>query len=232
MGSRYGQFCPVAKAMELLDERWTLLVIRELVCGSKHFNELRRGVPRMSPALLSKRLQRLIRAGVVERRPCGNRVDYVLTDAGRELRPIVDALGTWGTRWIGELGDEDLDPHLLLWDMHRHIDHTVVPGGRTVVRFVFPDAPASTREWWMVITPDEVDVCDSDPGYPVAVSVETTLRRLVEIWRGDVDWAAAIRAGEVVLHGPASIRRALPAWFTLSAYATVPRTGRATVRLP
>ncbi len=217
--------------MELLDERWTLLVIRELVCGSRHFNELRRGVPRMSPALLSKRLQRLIRAGLVERRPRGNRVDYVLTEAGRELQPIVDALGTWGTRWIGELGDEDLDPHLLLWDMHRNVDHAVVPGGRAVVWFVFTDAAVPNREWWLVITPDEVDVCDSDPGYPVTVGVETTLRRLVEIWRGDVDWAAAVRAGEVVLDGPPSIRRTLPGWFTLSAYAGVPRTGRATVRL-
>src|SRR5262249_34785532 len=107
MGSSYHQFCPVAKAMELLDERWTLLIVRELVVGSERFNELRRGLPRMSPTLLSQRLQQLVRAGIVERRADGADVRYVLTEAGRELRPVVEALGTWGTRWIGELGDED-----------------------------------------------------------------------------------------------------------------------------
>ncbi len=146
MGASYHQFCPVAKAMELLDERWTLLVVRELVSGTEHFNDLRRGLPRMSPALLSRRLQQLVRAGVVERRVAGNEVRYVLTPAGRELRPVVEALGAWGIRWIGELGDEDLDPKLLLWDMHRHIDRDAVPPGRTVVSFRFPDAPSELRE--------------------------------------------------------------------------------------
>ncbi len=139
MPSHYGQFCPVAKAMELLDERWTLLIIRELMMGSQHFNALRRGVPRMSPALLSKRLQTLVRAGVVERWEDGNRVTYRLTESGKELEPIVVALGQWGIRWISELGDEDLDPHLLLWDIRRGIDTEAVPDGRTVIGFVFPD---------------------------------------------------------------------------------------------
>jgi DNA-binding HxlR family transcriptional regulator len=139
----YHQFCPVAKAMELLDERWTLLVVRELVTGSQHFNALRRGLPRMSPSLLSKRLQQLTRAGVVERTDDGR---YVLTAAGEELRPVVEALGGWGVRWIGELGDADLDPQLLLWDMHRNVDHAAVPPTQTVVRFHFPDAePCAPR---------------------------------------------------------------------------------------
>src|SRR4051812_39753807 len=112
MGSSYHQFCPVAKAMELLDERWTLLVIRELAAGSEHFNDLRRGLPRMSPTLLSKRLQQLSRAGLVERHADGTDVRYVLAPAGRELEPIVAALGMWGMRWVGELGDADLDPKL------------------------------------------------------------------------------------------------------------------------
>jgi DNA-binding HxlR family transcriptional regulator len=107
----YGQFCPVSKAMELLDERWTMLVVRELLLGSKHFNELRRGVPKMSPALLSKRLKSLTRAGVVERLEVDGRTAYSLTQCGQELGEVVDALGRWGVRWIGELGEEDLDPH-------------------------------------------------------------------------------------------------------------------------
>ena len=121
--SGYGQFCPVAKAMELLDERWTLLVVRELLLGSRHFNDLRRGVPKMSPALLSKRLKSLARAGVVERAEIDGRTTYSLTDCGKELATVVDALGAWGVRWIGELGEEDLDPHrsgalCALWNRH------------------------------------------------------------------------------------------------------------------
>ena len=119
--SGYGQFCPVAKAMELLDERWTMLVVRELLLGSRHFNDLRRGVPKMSPALLSKRLKSLTRAGVVEREEIDGRTTYSLTECGKELAEVVDALGAWGVRWIGELGEEDLDPHLLMWDMRRTI---------------------------------------------------------------------------------------------------------------
>jgi DNA-binding HxlR family transcriptional regulator len=223
VGSGYHQFCPVAKAMELLDERWTLLVVRELVSGSQQFNELRRGLPRMSPSLLSKRLQQLARAGIVERQAEGSDIRYVLTPAGQELRPVVEALGTWGVRWIGELGDEDLDPKLLLWDMHRNIDHSAVPEGRTVVQFRFPDAPAKARDWWMVITADDADVCDVDPGHPVAVTVSGSLRRMVEVWRGDSGWSDALGSGEIEVSGPEALRRDLPRWFTLSVFASVPR---------
>jgi len=223
MGSRYHQFCPVAKAMELLDERWTLLVVRELVSGSQHFNELRRGLPRMSPTLLSRRLHQLSRAGVVERQTEGNEVRYVLTQAGQELRPVVEALGAWGVRWIGEIGDDDLDPKLLLWDMHRHIDQEAVPDGRTVVRFRFPDVPSDLRDWWLVITRGEADVCDADPGYDVAVTVTGGLRSMVEIWRGDISWSEALRARAVEVQGPETMRRAVPGWFTLSEFAAVPR---------
>ena len=223
MGSSYGQFCPVAKAMELLDERWTLLIVRELVTGSEHFNELRRGVPRMSPTLLSRRLGQLVRAGVVERQDDGGEVRYVLTPAGRELQPVVEALGTWGIRWIGEIGDEDLDPKLLLWDMHRNVDHDAVPAGRTVAQFTFPDIPAGARHWWLVITPDEADVCDADPGYPVAVAVTASLRHMTQIWRGDLTWTEALGSGLITIQGPETMRRALPRWFTLSAFAPVAR---------
>jgi DNA-binding HxlR family transcriptional regulator len=209
--------------MEMLDERWTLLIVRELVMGSQHFNDLRRGVPRMSPSLLSKRLHQLVGAGIVERRADGNDVRYVLTPAGQELRPVVEALGLWGTRWIGELGDEDLDPKLLLWDMHRNIDHGAMPDGRMVVQFRFSDVPANARFWWLVITPEEADVCDVDPGYPVAVTVTASLRRMVEVWRGDLRWSDALRSSAVEVQGPEALRRALPSWFTLSAFASVPR---------
>jgi DNA-binding HxlR family transcriptional regulator len=223
MGAPYYQFCPVAKAMELLDERWTLLIIRELVTGSQHFNELRRGLPRMSPSLLSKRLQQLQRAGILERRPGGSNVSYVLTPAGSELRPVVEALGSWGVRWIGELGDTDLDPKLLLWDMHRNIAHAAIPPGRTVVHFEFPDAPRKARRWWLVITDEGADVCDMDPGFEVTVTVTASLRRMVEIWRGDLTWRDALGAGLIEVEGAEAKRRALPGWFTLPAFASVPR---------
>jgi DNA-binding HxlR family transcriptional regulator len=224
MGSSYHQFCPVAKAMELLDERWTMLVIRELLLGSRHFNDIRRGVPKMSPSLLSKRLRDLTRAGIVERRDEGREVAYGLTAAGMELAPVVDKLGAWGMRWIGKLGEEDLDPKLLMWDLHRHVDPALVPPGRTVVSFRFNDVPAKIRDWWLVMTAEEVDVCDFDPGYDVAVSVTGSLRRMVEIWRGDLGWPAAIRSGIIQLDGPERFRRAVPKWFPASQFAQVRRS--------
>lgn len=223
MGSAYRQFCPVAKAMELFDERWTLLVVRELVSGSQRFNELRRGLPRMSPTLLSQRLHQLARAGVVERRADGTDVRYLLTPAGRELQPVIEAIGAWGTRWVGELGDGDLDPKLLMWDMHRHVDRSAVPDGRTVVRFRFPAVSRDARDWWLVIKPDEVDVCDQDPGHDVAVTVTADLRAMVDVWRGTSTWPSALRAGTVTLDGPAPLRRALPGWFHPSRFAGVSR---------
>ena len=225
MGSSYRQFCPVAKAMELLDERWTMLGVRDLVSGSEHFNELRRGVPRMSPTLLSRRLHQLTRAGIVERQNNGGDVRYVLTAAGRELRPVVEALGTWGIRWMGEIGDQDLDPKLLLWDMHRNIDHQAVPAGRTVISFSFPDVSPRTRNWWLVITPEDADVCDTDPGYPVSVTITAALRTMTQIWLGDLGWPDALHAAAITINGPAPLRRAVPNWFTLSGFAAVDRPG-------
>lgn len=142
---------------------------------------------------------------------------------GPELRPIIEALGAWGTRWIGELGDEDLDPQLLLWDMHRNIDHAATPGGRTVIQFRFPDLTAKIRDWWLVITPGEADVCDTDPGYPVAVTLTATLRHMTQVWRGDLSWPEALRTGVMEVRGPQELRRAAPGWFTLSPFASVPR---------
>ena len=219
----YGQFCPVAKAMELLDERWTMLVIRELLEGSRSFNALKRGVPRISPALLSARLQRLGRAGVIERHQDGSRVTYALTQAGRELHTVIEAIGRWGIRWIPELGDEDLDPHLLMWDIHRNIDLEAVPDGRSVLRFSFRDVPDGSSNWWLVITGEGVDLCDFDPGHPVAATVDTDLGTLTRVWRGDVSWQQALHTGGLQLHGPTQARRTVPRWLKLSAFAAVPR---------
>ncbi len=221
--SEYSQFCPIAKAMELLDERWTILVVRELLSGSQHFNEIRSGNPKISSALLTKRLKMLVRYGLAERREDGNRVVYSLTPAGRELRPIVEAIGVWGTRWAADLGDADLDPQVLLWDVHYNIDHAALPDGRTVVEFVFPAAEAHIRHWWLVLTADEADVCDADPGHGVDLAVTADLRALTAVWMGDRPLADAVRDGSISLEGPEALRRAFPSWLKLSMFAGVPR---------
>lgn len=212
--------------MELLDERWTMLVVRELVTGSRRFNDLRRGLPRMSPTLLSKRLSQLTQAGLIQRHAEGQDVRYLLTPAGEELRPVVEALGAWGVRWIGHLGEDDLDPSLLLWDMHRNVDHREVPEGRTVLYFQFPDVPARSRRWWLVITSDDVDVCDTDPGYDIDVAVTASLRCLTQIWRGDLNWTDGLRAGTITLDGPNAMQRALPTWFISPRFAAVERAAQ------
>ena len=223
MGAAYHQFCPVAKAMELLDERWTLLVIRELLSGSRHFNDLRRGLPRMSPTLLSKRLGQLVRAGIVERHDQGHDVTYEPTPAAEEFRPAIEAIGAWGIRWTGELGDADLDPKLLMWDLHRNVDLTLVPAGTTVVQFSIAGVPAREREWWMLLTPSEVDICDEDPGRTVDATVIGSLRDLVTIWRGDCTWAEALRSERVRVLAPPELRRMVPVWFRPGNFAAVPR---------
>lgn len=221
--SDYGQFCPIAKAMELLDERWTILIVRELLSGSRHFNDIRRGNPKMSSALLAKRLRMLVRYELVDRREVEHRVIYTLTPAGEELRPIVEAIGVWGTRWAADLGDKDLDPQVLLWDVHYNIDHEALPPGRTVVQFVFPGADRDQRDWWLVLTPDEADVCDADPGYDVDVTVNADLRALTAVWMGSRQWPDVLGEGSVSIHASETLRRAFPTWLKLSMFADVPR---------
>ncbi|GAA1727390.1 helix-turn-helix domain-containing protein [Isoptericola hypogeus] len=221
----YGQFCPVAKAMEVLDERWTLLVVRELLAGSTRFNELRRGNPKMSPTLLSKRLHTLERAGIVRRAGDEGHTRYLLTPAGEELRPVVEALGAWGTRWVGGLGEADLDPHLLLWDMRRTIRVEAWPRERTVVAFTLTDVAPRVARWWIVVRDGQVEVCDYDPGFDVRVVVTTPLRTLTRLWRGDVSWPRALRTGEVRLDGAVDARRQVPRWLGQSVFAGVRRPG-------
>ena len=223
----YGQFCPVAKAMEVLDERWTLLVVRELLAGSTRFNELRRGNPKMSPALLSKRLRTLERAGIVRRDEADGRTSYHLTDCGMELKGVVEGLGAWGIRWIGELGAEDHDPHLLLWDIRRSVPLDVWPPQRTVVQFRFTDQPSPTGSWWLCVAGGDADVCDYDPGFDVTATVVTTLPTMVRLWRVDRTWPDALRAGEVRIDAPSDVRRQLPSWLGQMSLGAVPHPLRA-----
>jgi DNA-binding HxlR family transcriptional regulator len=225
--SRYGQFCPVAKASEIFAERWTPLVVRELICGSTTFNDLKRGVPLMSRTLLSTRLRELERAGIVERQPGQGRSShtYHLTPAGEELRPIVLALGEWGQRWArGSVNPDDLDPTLLMWDMRRSIALDQVPDHRTVVSFVFTDVSQKVpKRTWLVIDPPDVDVCYKDPGFEENLVVTTPLERLIQVWMGDVSFGASLRDGSIVVDGPRKLASKFPDWLQLSAFAPIER---------
>jgi hypothetical protein len=151
------------------------------------------------------------------------RSSYELTESGLELRPVVDALGAWGARWVGDLGEEDLDPHLLLWDVRRTIPVARWPRGRTVVAIRFEDVASPVSRWWICVTGDEVDVCDVDPGFEVAATVHTSLRALTEIWRGDRGWVDAVRSGRVEVEAPTEVARSVPSWIGQSLLSAVPR---------
>lgn len=224
MRRAYGQFCPVALASEVLAERWTLLVVRELLAGAHRFNDIRRGVPRLSGTLLKQRLQTLEHAGIVERRAAGARLqDYGLTQAGLALKPVVVSIGEWGQRWSRDIGPADLDPGWLVWAMHRRLNTPAMPPGRTVIEIEFLDAPAKHRRFWLVHVDGEVDVCLKDPGYETSVRVSTRVRTLAEVWRGIRSLREELRAGTIVVEGTAELRRAFPHWLLFSVYAQIRR---------
>lgn len=218
----YGQFCPVAMASEVLCTRWTMLVLRELVAGSTRFNELRKGVPRMSPALLSKRLKELEEAGVLSRVAEGEGAgEYRLTEAGRDLRGVVECIGFWGQRWVqSQPSLRNLDAGLLMWDMRRNLDTTPMPEGRRVIQFLYPDQTPVRRNWWLVIENREVDLCSVEPGFDVDLYVVTDLRTMTTVWMGLTRLSEAVEAGRVVLTGDSALARSMNQWLGLSVFAT------------
>lgn len=221
MAKGYGQFCPLAKAAELLCERWTMILVRELAAGSRRFNDLRRGMPLVSPTLLSRRLKRLVDAGVVERVTDDNNAPaYDLTASGRELRPMVEFMGTWGHRWVGsQLGDDDLDVSLLMWDIRRGVDASRFPPQRVVVQFRFSDAPRGRCDWWLVSEHGETDLCMEDPGHDVDLLVHSTVHTLTSIWLCHTSLAEALRRHAVEVLGDQGLRKQLPAWLQGSPLA-------------
>jgi DNA-binding HxlR family transcriptional regulator/putative sterol carrier protein len=217
----YGQFCTVARGAEILCERWTPLVVRELLCGSRRFNDLHRGVPRMSTSLLARRLQTLESAGVVKRTAVGKVWEYSLTDAGEELRPIVMALGHWGARWIGSrLRDDELDAGLLMWDIRRFVHLDEFAQRPVVIHFQLPDAREGERSWWLVVEDGVADLCRDDPGREVTLVVVASLRALTEIWSGDLTPAQALASGAVRVDGDR--RDAQRLWQMLGTSAFAP----------
>ncbi|SEO16846.1 DNA-binding transcriptional regulator, HxlR family [Salinihabitans flavidus] len=224
----YKQFCPVAMAAEILCTRWTIVLLREFIAGSTRFNELRRGVPRMSPALLSKRLRELEAAGLLkrERLPGSPEVDaYRLTQAGRDLSPVIEAIGMWGQKWVEtEPSLSNLDPELLMWDMRRNLDTDPVPDRRTVIEFLYSELPPSQRKWWLIVEPDRsVDLCHVDPGFDVDLYVHVDLRTMTEIWMGLKTVARATDEGKLSMVGHTSLADSMQSWLGLSPFAQQPK---------
>lgn len=222
----YKQFCPVAMAAEILCGRWTMVLLRELVAGSTRFNELRRGVPRMSPALLSKRLKDLEAAGILSRSKAAGEVgvyEYRLTNAGRELKPVIEAVGAWGQRWIEtEASLKNLDANLLMWDIRRSIDPAPMPQRRSTIEVILADQKVALRSWWLIVQPgDDVDLCSVDPGFDVDLYLATDLRTMTEIWMGYTSIAQAKREGRLSITGNRELESSLRSWLTLSRFAKV-----------
>ena len=227
MEEGYGQFCTVARAAHALCERWTPLVIRELLCGSKRFNDLHRGVPRMSTSLLAQRLRHLEELGVVQRSSVGKVSEYSLTPAGEELRPIIMALGHWGSTWIGSSFREDeLDAPLLLWDIRRSVRLAEFPTTAVVIHFKFRDGRRGEETWWLVVENGVADLCRDDPGRELTLIVDTTVRALTEVWMGHRAPQEVLKSGELRVDGAERDAKNLWRWLGASAFAESRRAAR------
>ncbi len=213
----YGQFCPISKAMEVLGERWTVLIIREFLLGNTQFNQLQRALPRISPTTLTKRLAELQESGlVVRKRMLGQQgYEYRLTAAARDLYPIIIQLGEWGMRWArGQMSELDLDVGMLMADVQRRIDPSKLPTGPTVLRFKFTDLP-KYADWWVKIEDDEVDLCLEDPGHDIDVYFTSDLRTMIEVWMGDISIRDAELESRLKIVASPTYRKNLQAWLPL-----------------
>lgn len=217
---KYKQYCPVARATEILGDRWTTLIVRELMLGSHRFNEIERGLPGISRSLLTSRLRELEASGIVERLPGAQpkATEYHLSEAGRALKAVIEALGAWGARWaFGDPKPEELDAGLLVWKIHQRINRELLPDRRVVVEFDFT-GPRSQRVW-LLLEPRGVSVCVTPPGFDADLVVRAELAFFYRLWLGRTDYDAAIRCGAVVVDGSPSLAKQLPRWFMWSPMA-------------
>jgi len=221
---KYGQFCPISKALEVLGERWTLLVVRELLMGATRFNELQRGLSQISPTILTKRLNDLADSGIVLRKkiPGQKGYEYFLTERGKELESVVMSLGEWGMRWArGRMDDSDLDLELLMLYLQRSVEPTKLPGKETVIRFHFTDVD-KYNQWWLVAADKNVDVCVRDPGKDVDIYFTTDLRTMVELWMGDINYKSVLGDGRLKLVGPSALTRDINSWLKPTMFSDIP----------
>lgn len=210
----YGQYCPISRATEILGERWTLLVVRNLLLGCKTFNAIAGGVPGMSRSLLVQRLQALQRQGLIQAKPRGGRRgnEYELTDAGRDLWSVVEPLANWGKQWI-ERQPEHTDPSFVLWAwIHVHLRRDRLPKRRVVVQFDFPEQPRAYRHFWMLVDRGEAELCSSHPRYENDLLVTAQSQAFTQWHLQEAQWSALLRAGSIQVKGPRALARALPTW--------------------
>ena len=216
----YGQYCPISRALDLLGERWTLLIVRDMLVGTTRFNELARGLPGLSRSLLTRRLRQLERAGLVER----VRNEYLLTGSGRELEPIVFGIGAWGARWtFGDPETAELDAELLVWWIHNRLDTSELPGRRQVFHVRFTD---DRRRFWIVIESGSPSVCTTDPGFEVDVTIRSDVGTLYRVWLGRLPLQDAVRSGLLAFEGPGAFTRRMPVILRLSPVAALVSTAR------
>ncbi len=222
MPESYGQFCPIAQAAEVVNERWTLLVIREMMMGSSRFNDIQRGVPRMSSSLLSKRLRELEQVELISKEPLpeGRGHTYHLTPAGLALGPMIVSLGTWGRDWLKrDITMEEADPSLLMWDMRRAIRVERLPKHPLVAFIRLRDAVSDRRAWWLVAREDDTDLCFTDPGFEVDLEIDAEVKALAEVWVGKRELGQAMDSQQIKVTGPDHLVRTVPDWIGLSTFA-------------
>lgn len=222
---QYGQFCPIAKSSEILGDTWSLLIVRELLLGSTKFSQLQKGLPKISPTILTKRLKALETWGVlIKRKLTGQKGhEYRLTPAGRELSPLVDALAVWGMRWArDEMEPDDLDATFLMFDVERNIVTKELPEGENVICFQFPDLDEFGK-WWIICDGANTDLCYQDPGKDVSAYITANSVDMIKVWMGDLPLSGALRQDRITLLGEPSICDRFRKWFPLSSAAMVPR---------
>jgi len=223
----YGQFCPVALGAEIFAERWTPLILRELLMGGRRFSDIHRGVPRISKNLLTQRLHALQRSGIIEQRANQDgHHEYHLTTGGREIGAVIDALGTWGYRWAAkDLEDKELDPDFCMWSLRRLVRVDSLPDERVVLLFHFRGH--RDRFFWLVLERPNVDLCLFDPGYEVNLEIDATVEALARVCLGHLALVDAMREGRVEVHGPPHYRNALPNWLGVTRFAAMAKTASA-----
>jgi DNA-binding HxlR family transcriptional regulator len=218
---KYGQYCSIALALEVLGDRWTLLVLRELLCGSRRFNDLRRGVPKMSATLLTTRLRTLEDAGVIERVEIDGRPNYRPSLAGLELLPILEGLGVWGRRWVRHLDDDDLDISLLMWEMRRRVDIEAIPRAEMVLFLHFQDAPQGKRSFWIRVRKGEAELCMQAPGGDIDLALRCDVRTFTEVWTGDLTIVQARKTGALRMEGAPDLLKTFGDWIGLNPFSVV-----------
>ncbi len=221
----YGQYCPLALATETLGRRWAILVLSRVIEGCATFNDIHRGVPRISPSLLSSRLSELEQADLVKRATVkgARHARYLPTEAALELEPLLNGLAEWGQRWARDMVDDDLDPAFLAWSMHLRMNVDAMPAARTVLQFEFSGVPSDCRRFWLVSEGGAIGMCLKPPGFDVDLVVSSDIRIFIEAWRGIRDLRAEIRARRIRLAGPAELKKSFPGWLLLSQFARMTR---------